>query len=118
MGPERQLQRGVAGYLSMLEMQGKLTFFAVPNGGSRHPAEAANLKRDGVRAGVSDIVVIWQNKVGFIELKSPTGRTTVYQDSFASYVRSFGHQYVVIRDMDELKAVLLHWGVLSPREAA
>ncbi len=28
---------------------------AIPNGGSRHPAEAAKLKRTGVKAGVSDL---------------------------------------------------------------
>ncbi|HBR31933.1 MAG TPA: VRR-NUC domain-containing protein [Clostridiales bacterium] len=27
----------------------------IPNGGSRHPKEAANLKRQGVKAGVPDI---------------------------------------------------------------
>ena len=30
---------------------------AIPNGGSRHPAEARNLKRQGVKKGVSDIFV-------------------------------------------------------------
>lgn len=29
--------------------------YAIPNGGSRHPAEAANLKRQGVKAGVPDL---------------------------------------------------------------
>lgn len=29
--------------------------YHIPNGGSRHPAEAANLKRQGVKAGVPDI---------------------------------------------------------------
>ena len=29
--------------------------FAIPNGGSRHPAEAAHLKGQGVRSGVPDV---------------------------------------------------------------
>ena len=29
--------------------------FHIPNGGSRHPREAANLKRQGVKAGVPDL---------------------------------------------------------------
>ena len=29
--------------------------YAIPNGGSRHPAEAAHLKAQGVKAGVPDI---------------------------------------------------------------
>lgn len=32
--------------------------FAIPNGGSRNPIEAKNLKRQGVRAGVSDIALL------------------------------------------------------------
>jgi len=32
--------------------------FAVPNGGSRNTIEAANLKRQGVLAGVSDLILM------------------------------------------------------------
>jgi O-acetyl-ADP-ribose deacetylase (regulator of RNase III) len=57
-------------YLEILERQKKiLTFFAVPNGGSRHKVEARNMKLEGVRAGVSDIVVVFYNIVLFVEMK-------------------------------------------------
>ena len=46
-----------------------IEYFAVPNGGSRHKLEAINLKRQGVKAGVSDIVVLLDNKILFVELK-------------------------------------------------
>ena len=35
----------------------RIPVFHVPNGGSRDKREAANLKRQGVRAGVPDLVV-------------------------------------------------------------
>lgn len=41
--------------------------FAVPNGGSRHIREAANLKRQGVKPGVSDVIVLIPKK-GFASL--------------------------------------------------
>ena len=47
----------------------KILFFAVPNGGSRHKLEAINLKKQGVIAGVSDIVVFLPDKILFIEMK-------------------------------------------------
>lgn len=51
-------------------MQGMiLTFFAVPNGGTRNPVEMKNLKAEGLKVGASDIVVIGFDKVIFIELK-------------------------------------------------
>ena len=50
--------------------------FAVPNGGSRHIREAANLKRQGVKPGVSDVIVLIPKK-GFaslcIEFKTKVG---------------------------------------------
>lgn len=50
--------------------------FAVPNGGDRHPAVAARLKAEGVRAGIPDIFLDVPRR-GFhglrIELKAPGG---------------------------------------------
>jgi hypothetical protein len=34
-----------------------LIFYAIANGGSRHPAEASNLKRSGVIPGVPDLCI-------------------------------------------------------------
>jgi hypothetical protein len=65
-------QKTFVEYLYLLERQGKIiTFFAVPNGGSRNIREARNLKLEGVRAGVSDLVVVLKDKVIFIEMKQP-----------------------------------------------
>ena len=35
-----------------------LVWFAIPNGGSRHVLEARNLKRQGVKTGVPDLVIL------------------------------------------------------------
>lgn len=67
---ERQHQIKVVQYLQILEKQKKiLTFFSVPNGGSRNALEAKNLKLEGVRAGVSDLVIVFKGKVLFLEMK-------------------------------------------------
>jgi len=67
---EHYEQIKVIDYLSILQRQGKvISYFAVPNGGSRNKLEAINLKREGVKAGVSDLVVILKNKVLFVEMK-------------------------------------------------
>jgi hypothetical protein len=67
---ERQEQIKLVNYLKIFENQKKIiSFFAVPNGGSRNMIEAKNMKAEGVRAGVSDICVILSNKVLFIEMK-------------------------------------------------
>ncbi len=57
-------------YCTLLERTNKiLMHFAIPNGGSRNVLEAANMKRAGVRAGVSDYCVVLTDKVLFIEMK-------------------------------------------------
>lgn len=57
-----------------------LVWFAVPNGGSRHVLEARNLKRQGVKTGVPDLVILSPAKGAprgvALELKraAPVGR--------------------------------------------
>jgi hypothetical protein len=67
---ERLEQIKFVNYLKILENQKKIiTFFAIPNGGSRNKLEAKNMKLEGVRAGVSDLCVIFNDKTVFVEMK-------------------------------------------------
>lgn len=78
--------------------------FAVPNGGSRHKIEAANMKRQGVRRGVADVILLIPQK-GFsclcLEFKTKTGRQSDDQKEFqrqAEYCRS---KYVIVRSAEQ-----------------
>ena len=60
----------------------KVPVFHIPNGGSRNKAEAANLKRQGVRAGVPDLCIPLargQYHGLYIEMKSKHGRLSANQ---------------------------------------
>jgi len=51
--------------------------FAIPNGGSRHILEAANLKAEGVKSGIPDILLAFPSKCFhglFIEHKTAKGK--------------------------------------------
>lgn len=66
----------------------------IPNGGSRHPAEAAKLKRMGVRAGVPDLLLPFPKGecAGlWIEMKTNTGRPTAAQMDWIEWLRSVGY---------------------------
>lgn len=52
---ERESQRTVVQYVRMKYPD--VVIFAIPNGGSRNKIEAANLKKDGVLAGVPDLFI-------------------------------------------------------------
>lgn len=84
------------GVVRFLRMAGHFVF-AVPNGGSRNIIEAANLKAQGVMAGVSDLILLLPNKVYFIELKNPNGkgRQSPAQREFEDNVRAYGNEYLL-----------------------
>lgn len=68
--------------------------FHIPNGGTRHPAEAVHLKRMGVKAGVPDLFLPFPVKPFhglWIEMKSETGRATSLQRDWIEQLRLFGY---------------------------
>ena len=78
--------------------------FAVPNGGSRHIREAANLKRQGVKPGISDVIVLIPKK-GFaslcIEFKTKVGKQSEEQKEFQKQAESCRNKYVVVRSASQ-----------------
>ncbi len=72
--------------------------FAIPNGGKRNPREAARLKAQGVKSGVSDLFLpvttdcyhgLW------IEMKSKAGRATENQVIWGSRMLRQGYDFRV-----------------------
>ena len=84
-------------------MQGKYPelalLHAIPNGGSRHPVEAKNLKAQGVKAGIPDMFlpVARQGYHGlYIELKRQKGgRVSAEQKKMLEALRAQGYKAVV-----------------------
>lgn len=78
--------------------------YHIPNGGSRHIAEAGKLKAMGVKRGVADIFLP-VSKIGrsgatiyygfYIELKKIGGKLSVEQSEFGHFVSSQGYKYHV-----------------------
>lgn len=65
--------------------------FHIPNGGSRHPAEALNLKRMGVKPGVPDLFLPFPSMKYsglWIEMKSMTGRPTACQTEWMEHLEA------------------------------
>lgn len=79
--------------------------FAIPNGGHRHPAVAAKLKAEGVRAGLPDVALLCpkNGKSGlFIEIKRAdhSNHTTPQQDEWITALQSFGYDVVIAYGAD------------------
>ena len=79
--------------------------FSVPNGGFRTKREAVKLKATGLRAGVSDLIIIQDRTTLFVELKKPTGKQSKEQLEFEKIVTALGFKYYVVRSLDEFKDI-------------
>lgn len=81
--------------------------FSVPNGGTRNKVEAIKLKSTGMKAGVSDLIVILPNHVLFVEVKTETGRQSDKQIEFEKTITDLGYKYVLVRSLEEFKTVMI-----------
>lgn len=83
--------------------------FHVPNGGSRNKIEAANLKKQGVKAGVPDLFlpVARDGYFGlFIEMKFGKNRTTAQQKEWIKELRDQGYRCEVCYGWEAASEVL------------
>ena len=107
--PEDDLQEACVALLRIYEAQGKLTFFAVPNGA--HLANAyrqmARLKKLGLRNGVPDLVVLLPGNCAiFYELKAPKGRHSIEQKAWRHALTVMRFGYSTIYSVDQMKTEL------------
>lgn len=83
--------------------------FAVPNGGSRHKLEAANMKRQGVKRGVADVILQIPKK-GYaslcLEFKTSTGKQSDEQKEYQRQVEYAGSKYVIVRSVEQAIRVM------------
>jgi hypothetical protein len=86
--------------------------FAIPNGGQRHPAVAAQLKAEGVRAGVPDtFLAVQRGKFGglFVELKRANRKNhaTPAQQEWIARLRHYGYAAIVAYGCDEARQAIM-----------
>lgn len=82
---------------------------AIPNGGYRNAIEASIMKREGVLAGFSDLIIIAEHNVLFIEVKTRTGRQSELQKEFEKKVAFLGFQYFVCRSLSDFVFTVEKW---------
>jgi hypothetical protein len=61
------------------------------------------LKSIGLLEGVSDNIIVAQDKVYFIEFKLPNNNQQDNQKDFESRVSELGHTYIVIKSVEQFK---------------
>lgn len=78
--------------------------FSVPND-SKDLKEQLRKKATGLMAGVSDLIVIHNGKVLFVECKDDKGRQSDKQKHFQELVEAQGFKYYIVRSLEEFKEI-------------
>lgn len=94
--------------------------YHVPNGGQRNKKTAADLKRQGVKSGVSDLVVM-EGRGGwlglYVEFKATPPKhaaTAASQREWLEKAERRGYCAVLARGLEEAKAVLREYASWAP----
>jgi hypothetical protein len=99
---EHQIQWSICQYLDYK----KVFYFAVPNGSLRNIGVAKKLKQEGVKAGVSDLIILLPNRVLFIEVKTDKGKQQNTQKEFQNKVQELGFEYYIVRSVNDIELLL------------
>jgi len=76
--------------------------FSVPNDSSSKE-ETMRKKATGLLSGVSDLIVLLPNKAIFCEVKTEAGTQSDAQKDFQKQVEALGFEYILVRNLDDLK---------------
>lgn len=103
---EHQIQASIVAYWNENYPQYRKCLFHVQQKAS-NALEGARFKTLGVTAGVSDLILLAPNGLTyFLELKDDKGKQSDHQKAFESQATSLNHHYLIIRSLDEFKALL------------
>ena len=78
----------------------------------RNRIEAAIMKGLGVRAGVSDLIAVYEGRAFALELKAEGGRPTEAQLQFIEDFQAAGGHAVVAEGLDQALRTLEAWKLL------
>ena len=101
IGPEKNFQITTANYLDSLGV----LWFHCPNGGTRNKREAISLKKEGVKSGVPDVIILeprgkWCGL--FIELKTGYNKPSENQLTFLERLKRRNYKTLVSWSLDEV----------------
>lgn len=111
---EHREQAGFVNMLKCLKPELNDFWFATPNGGKRDIGTARKLKREGVKAGIPDFIVLIPNAFYcglLIEFKRPDGKGVVSKDQarIMSSLNGVGYLCKIALTSEEAWAILCEY---------
>lgn len=112
---EHKIQKSICDVLTYGLPRGAI-FWATPNGSSRKQKTGKNgrkfslegkrLKDEGVKPGVSDLMILCEGRLICLEVKTEKGRQSPAQKEWEQEVTAAGGLYKVVRSTDDVRAFL------------
>ena len=84
--------------------------WAVPNGHNRGLKDRVKAKKEGLRAGVPDLTLVWNHGTAFLEFKAGTGKPDANQIDLLNYLHDAGHRCAIVRTSAFALRLLSEWG--------
>lgn len=91
----------------------EVVFCSIPNGGLRNWVVAKQMKAEGLRPGMPDLLFADENGVAWLELKNNVGRLSEEQIGMRTKLESLGHRWAMARSVEEGMAQVGAWGMLE-----
>ena len=107
--PEADAQREIVRFLRIVLPQGAVVHHSaneVRGSGHGHKRAQALAVGMGVHAGFSDLLVMSERRMLFLEVKSKTGRSTDAQRGFEADCVAQGHAYEIVRSVEDTRSAL------------
>jgi len=115
---ESEIQKAAVKFLQLQENLGRLTYFSIPNN-PRSAATGLKLKREGMRAGTPDLMILAKDRVPlFVEMKAPKGRLSDDQILAADRLTEHGALVVICRSVTDVEMLVGNWLQTTTRRAA
>ena len=116
---ESSLQSAVAKFLDDVLDHSLVRWTHIASGGKRNIVTARNLKRQGVKPGWPDVIILYMGRVLMIELKrTRETRISPAQRDFASWANDNGLPTVICRSLGGVEKALKQYGVPVRMRAA
>jgi hypothetical protein len=112
--PEDAIQRVLLEHLR-LRAPRDCFFTHFPAGGVRSPIEAAIMKGLGVRAGVPDLLIVYEGTLYGLELKADGRKPTALQEETQTALRCAGAVVATAVGLDAALRQLEAWNLLRGR---
>jgi hypothetical protein len=86
--------------------------FAVPNGShlagtaAQRAIQVNTLKAEGMLVGVSDLILVADNGVYFLEAKAKDGSQRPNQKEFEALVKAMAYEYHIFRSLEEFQGIV------------